>query len=178
MIFVRDRRAEESKDAIASGLSHVTFVAMDRFHHQGQHWINNGTGFLGIKVLHQRHRAFDVGKEGGDSFAFTIARTACFHCRLFGEDALGEMRRSPESGVRSPESGIICRLSFSPFPRFSVSPFPFLPFRKRGAAFGAEFGLRWILARTALTAVLEWSATPDTELRFLGIFGLAIRAAH
>jgi hypothetical protein len=34
-----------------------------------------GAGFLGVEVLYQLHRALDVGKECGDSFALAVERS-------------------------------------------------------------------------------------------------------
>jgi hypothetical protein len=62
MVFVRDRRAEQREDTIAGGLHDVAVVAMDRVDHQLQRGIDNGARLLGVEVLHQLHRALDVGK--------------------------------------------------------------------------------------------------------------------
>ena len=45
---------------------------MHRIHHQLQGWIDNGARFFGIKVGDEIGRTFDVGKQGGDAFAFAV----------------------------------------------------------------------------------------------------------
>src|SRR5712692_6075000 len=49
MIFMGNRRAKEGKDAVASRLHDVAFVAMDRRHHELQGGIDEGAGFLGVE---------------------------------------------------------------------------------------------------------------------------------
>ena len=93
MIFMGNRRAKEGKDAVASGLHDVAFVAMDRLHHELQGGIDEGAGFLGVEAFHQNHRAFDISKEGSDDFAFTVRGAAGFHSGLLGPDARSQMWR-------------------------------------------------------------------------------------
>jgi hypothetical protein len=78
---------------------------MDRFHHQSKDWIDNGAGFLGVEVLHERHGAFEVSKQRGDGFALAVGRTPDFYRRLLGEDdaatvrTLTAHRTGPEIGI-------------------------------------------------------------------------------
>jgi hypothetical protein len=62
VILVRDRGAEQCEDPIAGRLHDVTAVAMRRIHHEFERWIDDRAGLFGIDVLHQVHRALDVGK--------------------------------------------------------------------------------------------------------------------
>ena len=55
-------RIEQRKDAIARGLHYVAFVVMYRVDHAAQGWVYDRTRLFGIEVLHQLHRALDVGE--------------------------------------------------------------------------------------------------------------------
>src|SRR5262245_11864250 len=88
---------EQGQDAIAQDLRDIAFVAMHGVHHKLQGWINERPRFFRVEALNQRRRTFEVSEEGGDRLAFAISWTTGFHCRLLSPDAVGEMRRSPES---------------------------------------------------------------------------------
>jgi hypothetical protein len=45
---------------------------MNCIHHQLQRWIYDGPRLLGIEVLDQLHRAFDVGEQRSDRLALTL----------------------------------------------------------------------------------------------------------
>jgi hypothetical protein len=64
---------------------------MDGFHHQLNRRIDNLPRLLRIKILDEVHGVFDVGEQGGNGLPFTRERTARFHSRLCGENAVGEM---------------------------------------------------------------------------------------
>ena len=68
-----DRRPEQGKDTVASGLHDVPAVAMDRVDHQLERGIDNRPRFLGVEVLHQLHRAFDIGEQGRNGLALAVA---------------------------------------------------------------------------------------------------------
>ena len=72
MVLVRDRRAEQREDAVAGGLHDVAVVAMDRVDHQPQRRIDNRARLLGVEVLHQLHRALDVGEQRRDRLALAL----------------------------------------------------------------------------------------------------------
>ena len=88
MIFMRDRRAEQRKDSIASGLHDVTVVAMHRVDHQLQRRIDNRPRLFRIEPLHQVHRPLDIRKQRRDSLALPARRIRSLllqpdaHCRL------------------------------------------------------------------------------------------------
>src|SRR5262249_46708175 len=54
--------AEQRENTIAGGLGEVAVIVMDGVDHQLERRIDDGTGFLGIEVFDQFHRAFDVGE--------------------------------------------------------------------------------------------------------------------
>ena len=72
MVFMRDRRPEQREDAIASGLHNVAIVAVDGIDHEFECWIDNRAVVFGVELLHQLHRAFDVGEQSGDRLALAI----------------------------------------------------------------------------------------------------------
>ena len=88
-----NRRTEQGKDAIAQRLGDIAFIAMHGVHHELQGGINNRPRLFGIKSFDQCGRAFEIGKQGGDGFTLTVCTAARFQRRLFGTDALGQMRR-------------------------------------------------------------------------------------
>jgi hypothetical protein len=71
-----DRDNKRLKSALIlflAGILHdVSVVAIDGFNHQLQSWIDHCPGLLGIEVLHQLGRAFDVGEERGYRLAFAF----------------------------------------------------------------------------------------------------------
>ncbi len=72
MILMRNRRAEQSKDPIAGGLHDVPVVAMHRVDHELQRRVDNGARLLRVEVLHQLHRALDVGEQRRDGLALAF----------------------------------------------------------------------------------------------------------
>ena len=49
-------------------------IAVDGIDHQLKCGIDNGTRLFRVEVLHQFHRALDIGEERRDRFAFTVER--------------------------------------------------------------------------------------------------------
>jgi hypothetical protein len=76
MILVGDGCTEQRKNAVPGRLHNVALVAMDRVDHQLERGIDNGTRLFWVELLHQLHRALDVGEESGNRFAFTVADDA------------------------------------------------------------------------------------------------------
>ena len=72
MIFMRDGRTKQRKDAIAQGLRHIALVAMHGIHHELQRRVDNRAGFFGIEAFNQRRGAFEIGKERGDRLTLTV----------------------------------------------------------------------------------------------------------
>jgi hypothetical protein len=62
MIFMRDRCAEQSEDAVASRLGDVAAVAPHRLHHQLECRIDDGARFFVVEVFDRVYRALDVSK--------------------------------------------------------------------------------------------------------------------
>src|SRR5581483_12213739 len=93
MVFMGKRSAKQREDAIAERLRHVAFVAMHGVHHELQGWIDQCPRFFRVKVARERGEPGQVGKERGDSLAFTIWRAARFHCCSLGLDAFGQVLR-------------------------------------------------------------------------------------
>src|SRR5262249_24557006 len=177
MIFMSDGHTKESKDAIAGGLGHEAFVAMHGIHHKLQGRIDDGAGLFGIKILHEGHRAFDIGKEGSDGLALALRRTSGLQRLPLGQDTLSEMFRSvgDRSRVRSLKSGARSRFPFSPFAFF---PFPSGPSRKQGATFTTELKSQRILEATLRAAAAELRAALAAELHPGGIFKVAMWTLH
>jgi hypothetical protein len=78
---------------------------MDSFHHQLEDGIQDLARLLRIAVGQQLHRAFEVGKEDGDLFAFSLQR------RSGRQDLLGEVLggiavRRPQRGARAGGNGM------------------------------------------------------------------------
>ena len=71
MVLMRDRRAEQRKNPIASGLHDVTVVAMHRVDHQLQRRIDNRPRLFRIEPLHKIHRSLDIGKQRRHGLALT-----------------------------------------------------------------------------------------------------------
>src|SRR5881409_2750152 len=92
MILVSNGGTEQGEDAIAQGLRHIALIAMDSVHHELEGGVNDGAGLLGIQVTGEGGKPSQVCKEGGDGLALALCRTARFHRRLLGEDALRQMR--------------------------------------------------------------------------------------
>jgi hypothetical protein len=51
---------------------------MHRVHHQLERRIDDGARLLGIEVLHQLHRAFDIREERGDRLALALGNIVRF----------------------------------------------------------------------------------------------------
>jgi hypothetical protein len=85
MIFMRNGRSEQGKDAIAQGLRDIPFVAVHGVHHQLQSRIDNRSGLFGIESFDQCSRAFEIGKQRRDRLTLPL-RQGRF------ADALGQMR--------------------------------------------------------------------------------------
>ncbi len=88
---MRQRRAEQGKDAIAQRLRHVAVILMHGVHHELQRRINNRSRLFGVQSFNQRRRALEIGEQRGDGFAFAVCATSGFQRRLLGPDALGQM---------------------------------------------------------------------------------------
>ena len=76
MIFVSNRRSEQSEDAVAGRLHDVTVVAAHRVDHQPKGRIDDGAGFFGIEILLQARRIDDVDEERGDELPLTLRNEA------------------------------------------------------------------------------------------------------
>src|SRR5262249_23646688 len=72
VVLVRQRRSEESHDAVTQYLVDGSFIAMHGIHHEMQHRIDDLLRLFGIAVFDQLHRVPDVGKENGDLFPFSF----------------------------------------------------------------------------------------------------------
>src|SRR5580692_379465 len=72
MVLMRYWRTEQREDAVAGRLHDVAVVATNGVDHQRQRGINDRARLLRVEALHQLSRTLDVGKQGGDSFAFTF----------------------------------------------------------------------------------------------------------
>jgi hypothetical protein len=77
---------EQRHNSVTHDLIHGPFVAVHGRHHAFQDWVEELTGFLGITIGQQFHRAFEIGKQHRDLLAFAFEGTAG------GEDFLGEVR--------------------------------------------------------------------------------------
>src|SRR5262249_23600792 len=74
MILMRNRSAEDRKNAVAGGLRDVAAVMMYRIHHQLERGIDDCPSLLRIKILDHLHRALDVGEQSGDRFTLAFER--------------------------------------------------------------------------------------------------------
>src|SRR6516225_4838525 len=72
MVLVRERGAEQRENPVAGGLHDVAVVTADGIDHQLEGWINNRTRLFRVEVLHQVHRALDIGKQRGNGLALAI----------------------------------------------------------------------------------------------------------
>jgi hypothetical protein len=68
-------------------LVHGPFVAVHGLHHPLKHRVEELARLLGIAIGQQLHRAFQIGKQDRDLFAFP------FEGGLGGEDFLGQIPR-------------------------------------------------------------------------------------
>src|ERR1700722_11813195 len=73
MILVRDRRAEQRKNAITGRLYDIAVVAMDRIHHELEGGIDNDASLLGIEILHHLGGTLDIGEQRGNGLTLAVA---------------------------------------------------------------------------------------------------------
>ena len=73
---MRHRRAEQSEDAVASRLNHVTVITAHRVDHQPERGVDDGSRFFGIEILPEACRVDDVDEERGDELALTLRHDA------------------------------------------------------------------------------------------------------
>jgi hypothetical protein len=73
---VGNGRTEHGHDAVAQDLVHRPFVAVDGFHHVLQGRIEEPLSGFGVEVTDQLRRAFEVGEQRRDLFAFAFQGTA------------------------------------------------------------------------------------------------------
>ena len=84
MIFMGERRTEQRHDAVAHEIADCSLIAVHRFHHVLDHWIEQFARFLRIAVGEQLHRAFHVSEQHRDLLALAFER-AFGSENLFGE---------------------------------------------------------------------------------------------
>jgi hypothetical protein len=65
---------------------------MHGIHHQLQSGIDNGPGLFRVEPFDERGRAFEVGKQRRDGFAFTVRGAAGLPRFLFRANPFGQMR--------------------------------------------------------------------------------------
>ena len=75
MVLVRCGCTKQCENSVAGGLHDETTVAVYGVYHQLECGIDKGTRLIRVEVLHQLHRALDVGEQCGDGFALTVERT-------------------------------------------------------------------------------------------------------
>jgi hypothetical protein len=90
MILVRDRGTEQGEDSVPGRLNYVASIVIHRVDHQVQCRIYNGARLLRIDLLHQIHRALDIGEQSGDRLPLPVRRVC--HGSL-GRDANRVLRR-------------------------------------------------------------------------------------
>jgi hypothetical protein len=72
MVLVRQRRAEQGKDAIAGRLHDVALVAADCVDHDAQCRVDNRAGLFRVEIFHQFGRPLEVGKQRRDRLALAL----------------------------------------------------------------------------------------------------------
>src|SRR5215470_14564488 len=81
MVFVRNGRAEQCEDAVASTL-HVAIIVAGHIDHYFQRRVDDRARLLGVEVLDKVHRALDVGEQHGDRLALALevfwGRSLCY----------------------------------------------------------------------------------------------------
>ena len=87
VIFVGERGAEESHDAVAHDLVDGAFVVVDGLHHALQDGVEQVARLLGVALGEQLHGALEVGEENGHLLALAFQRAAG------SQDAGGEVLR-------------------------------------------------------------------------------------
>jgi hypothetical protein len=153
MILVRHRCAEQRHDPIAHDLIHRALVAVDGFHHELEHRIEELARVLGITVAQELHRALEIGEEHGDLLALALEHA------LGREDLLGQVlgrvrARGSEAGLSAGRSAHGMR------------------------TLQTELGGRGELATAVCAPSRERSRALQAELRPRGILSLASRARH
>ena len=76
MVFVGDRRTEQRHDPVAGELVDEPFEAPHAFGEDLEEALHDRRELLGVELLGQLHRSFDVGEENGDLLALAFDRTA------------------------------------------------------------------------------------------------------
>src|SRR6185437_16239139 len=74
MVLVRQRCTEQREYPVAGGLDDIAIEETDSIHHQLECRIDNRACFLGIEVLHQLGRTFNVGEYRGYCLALALER--------------------------------------------------------------------------------------------------------
>ena len=74
MVFMRDGRAEQDHDAVASVLINGTFEAMHGIGRDREVTFEQLMPLLGIELGRKLHRALDIGEEHRDLFALAFER--------------------------------------------------------------------------------------------------------
>jgi hypothetical protein len=77
VVLVRNRRAEQGKNAVARRLRDIAIVAMHRRHHQTQNRVNDRASVLGIEIAQQFGRALDIREQRRDGLAFAVQTLRC-----------------------------------------------------------------------------------------------------
>jgi hypothetical protein len=85
VVLVGDRSAEQREDAVAGRLHDIAVVVMGCVDHQLQRRVEDRASFFGVNVLHQIHRALDVGKQRCDRLALAFYQRRSI--QLFWSDA-------------------------------------------------------------------------------------------
>lgn len=76
MVLMRDRRAEQSHDAVAQDFVDRTLVAMDRSHHDADRAVEDPARLFRVGAFEQFKRASDIGEQHGDLLALPFQGTA------------------------------------------------------------------------------------------------------
>jgi hypothetical protein len=74
VIFMRDRRPEESHDAVAGVLVHGTFEAVHPLGEDGEELVEDRVPLLRVELLGQLHRARHVGEQHRHLLALAFER--------------------------------------------------------------------------------------------------------
>ncbi|MGB6552883.1 MAG: hypothetical protein WBE78_05280 [Candidatus Binataceae bacterium] len=94
MILVRDGRAEQREDAVASALHDVAFISPYRVDHQLQSRIDDRARLFRVEILLQLRRTLDVGEQRRDGLALAIGNFAGRLCAN-PDRRLGSLDASP-----------------------------------------------------------------------------------
>src|SRR5215472_7228919 len=134
MILMRQRRAEESENAIPCGLHNVAVIAADRVDHQLESGIDDGARLLRVEFLLKFGRALDIREQRRHGLALAVGRCAGTWW-TFGQYAHGRTRVT--------RRGERFRLRRRDFPDEAL------------ATFAAELGTGWIRRAAGLTRLLD-----------------------